>query len=222
MNKSIRTKYDCIGKSMLKDYFVSNPKERKNAVKKDGMLLEYIVNQEYYICIRAVRQNEHALMFVNPMIENYIEICLIAVKKNPSIVRLVDKDNMSLDDYTEVCIQAVKRDGMALEFINSHDLPPENYTKICIEAIKHNSSALQYVTIQTHELCILAICRPHQTHAFKGWPGKNYDVLKYVKNQTPEICKAAIEACGQGVIQFIRDKSLIESIIEVVNRDTNE
>lgn len=78
------------------------------AVKKNGLSLQYVENQTDEICLAAVTENGWALQFVK---DQTPEICLAAVKQNGLALEYVEKQT------TEICLEAVKQNGYALEYV---------------------------------------------------------------------------------------------------------
>ena len=94
------------------------------AVKNDGMSLQFVKNQTNEICLLAVQQNGMALQFVKNQTH---EICLLAVKQNGMALQFVnDKENKLLfitsninvkpDDICSICIS--HNDNELCELVN--------------------------------------------------------------------------------------------------------
>ena len=104
------------------------------AVKNNGMALQFVKNQTPEICLLAVKENGMALQFV---INQTHEICLSAVKGNGMALQFV------INQTHEICLSAVKGNGMALQFIKDKEykllfiitninIKSDNICSICI------------------------------------------------------------------------------------------
>jgi hypothetical protein len=108
-----------------------------NAVKQNGMILQYVKNQTYDICMEAVKQTGLALQYVKNQTE---ENCMEAIKQNIWALEYVNNQT------EDMCMKAVKKDGLVLQFV-------KNQTEaICMKAVKQNSMAFKYVKIETDML----------------------------------------------------------------------
>jgi hypothetical protein len=163
-------------------------------VEHNGGGLQYIKpeNQTKNICVAAVKSRAIALLFVRPDLLtskllavavkchnhglSYVkpelqteELCLVAVRSYGGAINYM-KEEIKTES---ICLEAVKDDGLILKYI------PNKYKtrEVCLAAVGQNEWAIQYVPdeLQTYELCKLAI---------KNDP----DTLRFVKNQTKEIC----------------------------------
>ena len=144
------------------------------AVKQNGQVLEYVIQQTEELCLLAVKTNALALQYVKEQTE---ELCLKAVQQDGSALVYVIKQTM------ELCLEAVKQDGIALEYVK------EQTPNICLAAVKQNGFALTYVTQQTPELCLIAV-------------KQNGCALMFVRNQTDKICLAAITQ-NSSAVQYV-------------------
>jgi hypothetical protein len=144
------------------------------AVKENGYALEYVnYNQKFNIDLieeiyfEAVAQNGYALQFVKP-IESIFEICMLAVKQNPFVLKYMEnfKDSLTDNDILQVCKESFKKDANALYYVKNKT------PQICLIAVSYDGRAIQYIEDQTEEICIAAV---KQT---------NY-ALQFIKNKTP-------------------------------------
>jgi len=194
--------------------FETNPTNERclEAVKQNGMALEYVKHQTLKICLEAVHQDYNAVEFVNEM---YLE----KIKQNLSnyipshVIEKFDKDYLIAKKRTKtyellnvkkqtkkICMEVVKQYGMALECVKNQT--PE----ICLEAVRQNGMALKYVKNQTEEICLEAV--------------KQYGyALKYVKNQTEEICLEAVKQYGYA-LKYVKNQTE-EICFEAVKRDVD-
>ena len=106
------------------------------AVKKNGMLLEFIKkeDQTVEICETAVKQNWEALQYVE---KQTVAICLIAVEQNFRAIRYVNKQT------PEICKVVVKHDGMAIEWVCLSCQTPD----VCLAAVEQNWKAINLVPL---------------------------------------------------------------------------
>jgi hypothetical protein len=104
------------------------------------------------------------------------EICIAAVRSNPDALQFVHNQTFA------VCMAAVQnymQEG--LRFVQGQT--PEDYFTICKEAVAccpYNLEFVQGLSLEQYqELCMIAVERDGH-------------ILKFIKDQTPEMCKAAI------------------------------
>ena len=83
------------------------------------------------------------------------ECAIIAVKYCGMALKFIDQ---SLENYIDICIQAVKSDGCALQFVSLPN-DQTNYKDICMKAVKECGYALQFVKNKTYEICLEAVKR---------------------------------------------------------------
>ncbi len=102
------------------------------------------------------------------------EMCEYAVNKNPYNIKFVPKEFLSY----EMCKNCLTQIGYSIQYIPS-DLLTDDMYQIAIDS---SPIALEYIPAdkQTVELCMKAV-------------GKDYRVLLFVHNKTPEIINRAIE-----------------------------
>ena len=133
------------------------------AVKQDGLALQYVLEQTPELCLEAVKQHSWALQYVK---EQTPQLCLEAVKQDGWALQFVKQQT------PELCLEAVRRNGSALQYVL------EQTPELCLEAVKQNCWALKLVEQQTPEVCLEAVRRD-------GY------ALQYVLEQTPELCLEA-------------------------------
>ena len=80
------------------------------AVKKNGLTLKYVQNQNPVICMAAVQQNGYALQFVKSQTP---EICLAAVQEIGLALKYVKYQT------PEICMAAILNRPMSFEFVES-------------------------------------------------------------------------------------------------------
>ena len=83
--------------------------EKKVIVEGVGDVSEYECWYDEKYCLRAVKNNGHALRYVK---EQTPELCLRAVKNYGDALRYVKEQT------PELCLEAVKEDGDALSYVN--------------------------------------------------------------------------------------------------------
>ena len=146
--------------------------------------------KDYDNIFDAIRSNFYNIIFIDPQIENYNEICKFIVQRNGYLLRYVKKQTeeickLAVQDVPEVlkyakkqteeiCKRAVWRCGCLLKYVK------DQTEEICKLAIMSDCYALEYVKVQTEEMCKLAV----QT---------NGCALEFVKEQTEEICQLAVQ-----------------------------
>ena len=84
-------------------------KKDLEAVKENGLALEYVQNQTPEICMEAVKQNGWALQFVKNQTP---ELCMTAVKENGFALEFVKNQT------PEIIAAAIEQDPGAIEFVN--------------------------------------------------------------------------------------------------------
>lgn len=89
-------------------YELDIEKDKLKAVKNNGLLLKYFVEQSPKICLEAVRQNGMALKYV---IGQTYDICLEAVKQNGMALKYV------YNQTDEICMTALKNNMDCLKYI---------------------------------------------------------------------------------------------------------
>lgn len=153
----------------------SNSKFCDNAVKINGLSLQYIKVKTYERCEYAVKENGDALKFVPDSLIDY-NLCLIAVKRNRFSIRFVPQKYQT----EELCIISIKgkyRSGL-LHFREMMSNTDPEYTE--------NGYVLKYIINQSVRVIKYSLeCNP--------------DAYEYVINKSDEIfeysnkCKLKIE-----------------------------
>lgn len=172
------------------------------AVSRNGLTLFFVQDKTPDVCQTAVLENPHALNFVD---DPPYELCKLAISEDGLCIQFVERDTFkkfSDEQTNNLCITAVKQNGGALKFI-----PIEYHTgEVCMEAIKNDPTMLKEINGQNEEMCIEAV-------------SLNPEVLIYVKDQTPNVLKAALAHPNftQNFIDFKKFK-----ISSIKNVDTGE
>jgi len=139
------------------------------AVRNNGLLLQFCENQTYELCREAVIQNPFALQYVYP--ENLDRpLWRLAFSKDASSISV-------LDEPSDACIHdALTFDGLAIRSLRH--FKPE-HARI---AVRQNGLALQYIHEQTEDLCLEAL---RQTSDAVMFVAPNW--------QTDRVCLYALE-----------------------------
>ena len=123
--------------------------ELKNAVistiAQDGMMLEFISNKTYELCMTAVAQSGHALQFV-PTEFITEELLITAVIQTGFALKYIPVK----DRTYKLCKLAVEKDGCSLRY--ARGLPDEQFYELAKCAIMVDRHALQFVPYPTEEL----------------------------------------------------------------------
>jgi len=139
-------------------------------VRKNGLVLEYVINKTYDICLTAVKNSGNAIRFVP---ENFhtVELCMsnliVHIDENFRYVKCRDPDFL---------LHAVKMNGNNLQYIEEQYQTEE----ICMEAVKSNPRLFRCCALQTEEIVNYVLER-------------DGTALSCVKNQTLEICWMAVK-----------------------------
>ncbi|CCL32353.1 hypothetical protein BN174_4070001 [Clostridioides difficile E15] len=128
------------------------------AVKQNGLSLQYVKEQLDEICIEAVKNYGNALKLVK---EQTGEICMNAVKNDGLVLKYVKWDELKgkfLKEQAEkICMEAVKQNGWALKYVK------EQTEEICLEAVKQDGLAIKFVKEQTKGICSKAISQDRRS-----------------------------------------------------------
>lgn len=125
------------------------------AIKHNGLALQYVINKDYEICLEAVKQNGLAFMYVTDKFKEIEEIRLEAVKQNPYMI--ISMGNSSKNVWLEAINKEYELWDLCNITITDLDLIEKNalllkYAKqnknICLTAVKRNILALRYVNIK--------------------------------------------------------------------------
>jgi len=180
---------------LIKDLSAPTEDDFLDAVREDGLLLEFISSRPKKIIDEALRQNGESIQFVKsptkqqqkaavvsePFAIQYLkdaeeEIKMQAVRGNGLAIQFLDKPSEALQ------LVAVKQHPSAISLI-------ENPTKKCLTmAIETNGTSIEFVEDPDESLQLLAIENSDKAVA-----------LRYIKNPTPKVEREA----------YFRDKSLL-------------
>jgi hypothetical protein len=156
---------------------------KKNATTQIIKMIDFVTtvasnSRDEFELMKIVLIDGLILKYVNHQTEN---ICMMAVKTNGLALKYVKNKNYDIQQYYQGNTDARKTSSMFF---------------VCMEAVKQNGIAIKFVNdeYQDHELCINAI--------------KNTALsLKYVTNQTVDICMFAIEIFD-GSIHFVKNVTI--------------
>ena len=180
----------------------------KLAVRQCGSALRYVNNQTEDICAVAVKRDGDALQYVNEEFQTE-NVCNIAVRDSENALQFVKNQT------EDICTLAVGYYGLALKYVINQT------KKICFMAVEQNKAAMQYVKKEYQTKRVQELIIQHYKEILKiktqksiVWYGDNEETfevedgmnrfwhaivsptfckLYYVKNQTDEICKLAIQ-----------------------------
>jgi len=100
------------------------------AVRKNGLVIDYIKNPSEQVQLEAVRQNGSAIRYINNPSE---QVQLAAVRQFGRAISYINNPSEQLQ------LEAVKQDGWAIEYIKN---PSE---QLQLEAVKQTGSAIEYI-----------------------------------------------------------------------------
>lgn len=145
------------------------------AVKQDGLLLNYVKCKSESICLEAVKQNGNAFKFVPKNMHS--ELLLINVLKKCALLQGIDNDLQT----PLICLEAVKFNGLQLAYVNESLITEE----LCLEAVKNNGFALKYVPEKYKSEQVIKVSLLYSVYC-----------LEYVENQTEELVLYALKKRG--------------------------
>lgn len=190
----------------------------KNAVEKDGMVIEKISAPEPILCEIAIKQNPLSLQYIDTQ---YLtpEMCISATRHEWKVLEYIPECYID----SNICEIAVNRDGMALQWV-----PPSLQSNhICFTAlIKSGDNVGKYWKHQSEELCKLIVMHNPLLlkHIFRENLSetqyqsvceiavtKNGMALEFIQLQTTHLCELAILQTPDA-IQFVHIHSDILNI----------
>jgi hypothetical protein len=122
--------------------------------------------------------------------------CIALVRRNGTLLKYISYQT------DKICQAAIYNNPNSFQYV----INPSN--EIIEYAIRSDPSNLQFVSNQSEEFCIQAIKAPKKY--FTG-------VLQYIKNQTPAICKAAVERSGYE-LEFVKEEFLSNDLCHIAIR----
>ena len=206
--------------------------ECRNAVRNNGLLLQFCENQTYDLCREAVMQNPYAIQYAYP--ENLDrDLWRLAFSKDTSAISVIEDpsdtcifDALSIDGLAirylrhftpEHALAAVRQNGLAIQYIH------EQTEDLCMEAMRQTSDAFMFIASQwqTERLCLFAVQQNSLWLANVRRPTEEMKrlavmedghTLQWVRPITIEYCKLAIEntyTAFQFVPESFRSDSLL-------------
>ena len=193
---------------LIADVKLQTPELCLEAVTNRGLALSRCDYQTLEICLTAVKNTGIALSYVMEQFMTF-EICLVAVKKHGESLKDIPKNIMNSfnqEQITELHMAAIQGDvfANALQYVNPKTL------EICIEALKKNILTLKYVPAHIKEQIGNQKITELTIEAMK----KNHYTLRDIKNQTFEICLAAVKMYGDSIRDIDRDTLLNFTVTE--------
>ena len=118
----------------------------EEALKIDGLALEFGFQSDFRMCMLAVEQNGLALQYVNPVVRaGYNKLTIAAVKQNGLALQYA-VEPVSYQD--KVLYAAVRQNGNALMYVD--DWRRQGYA-LTMEAVKNKGGALRWAVPQLQD-----------------------------------------------------------------------
>ena len=153
-----------------------------------GWAIGYIANQKPEYCLAALEINNNTFWDIKKEFHTD-EIINYAIQKRASNIWCIENPSEELQ------LEAVRLDGDAFYSINT-----SKSQAVCLAAVEQNPKVLLKMKEKhkTPEVCLAAA-------------KKDGFVLHCIKNQTPEMCRIAVEQ-NPRFAKFVKDKSMIEGL----------
>jgi|GEM_PF-5120762 len=151
-----------------------------------GWAIRYIANQKPEYCLAALEINNMTFSEIRKEYHTN-DIINYAIQKRPSNIAYIENPS------EEFLLEVVRHDGNAFFCIHA----PKSQA-VCLAAVEQSPKVLLKMKerYKTPEVCLAAV-------------KKDGFVLHCIKNQTPEMCKIAVEQ-NPRFAKFVKDKSMIE------------
>lgn len=209
----------------------------QTAICKYYNALKYINNPSNEIIWFALKINPRSIIFVpNPQRNIMLYACtksymndiyahcvpklshsdrLLLIEKNGLMLQTIEPKYQTFD----MCLKAIKQNPYALQYVDERYMT--NY--LCRIAIRKAPMTISYVNkFQTYGLAKLAVTINSRaisnvlpenltSELVKMATEKNYKTIKYIKNQTYELCETAI-LTDFASIDYIHDESMARDI----------
>jgi len=159
-------------------------------VRKNGLLLKYLINPSYEMCLDAIKDNIEALEYIpnNLLTDNLLKY---ALSLNGLALKCVKQQ-------TEImCINAVNNNAMAIKYVDNEFLTEE----LCITAIKSNYKAFGEIINPSFELCLMAV-------------KINPKTINYIKDLNLNKC-FCLCAMNCKIIPYIKNNHLKNACIQI-------
>lgn len=174
------------------------------AVTKDGYMLEFVKSKTPEICFAALNNTSFALEFIN---QENIDVSRIGVDNYYPVIKTLQKEF-----YKQMCLIAVKDVRYNMDYIKD--------AEIIRYVIMNYPRAISRAN-QTEELCLLALrSSKHDAVVYLciDDPSERINIefvrnsrepsaLNFVKNQTYNVCSAAIKHNGFAIF-YVKDERL--------------
>ncbi len=190
------------------------------AIKQNGFAIIHSKHIDYILSHEAVKQNSLVLpniksiyltkeLYLSAIKNNYDSFKYIKIdflNKNPSFYKEAIEINYNVfkyfypsyfneKDYYELCNIVLRKNGLLIEYVNRHMMYSFEYDDLEKIAVDQNIEALQFVKLSYfNESFVYDKIR------------KNVFALKYIKNQTKEICLHAIRV-NISAFEYIKNKT---------------
>ena len=197
---------DCRALKFVNDLYEEIPETYQDmcllAVMSNGLMLQYVKNQTPSICMAAVINSEFSLQYVDTTemtSDVYHRICMKAISINGYMIKYVDRYLMTHDRYYELCLVAINQQPLAIYFVHKQSLG-RHYNELCLRAATINGLSLMFMdtssgvintTHSTHSTDVPSIEVTYNDICIAALKNYGY-ALKYVYDQTPEMCKIAL------------------------------
>ena len=207
----------------------------KYALRLNIRALQYIRNQTTDICKYAINRNIRALIYIRDQTE---ELCKYGIDKQIRSLEFVKVQTEALCIYAldldyntaieyinnfseRVCRHMISKSPMLLEYI-----PDERQTEdICISAVMKDPISLIFVCNKTNTICKIAVEQDYSMLKHIDQNDKTNKefiyglcveailqhpcAIRFIRNQTSELCELAIECSNDGVIMdYITNPSI--------------
>jgi len=161
-------------------------------VLKNAAAIKDIKKPDLETCMAALMQDGALIEFIDTASftrREYFNLCYAAVKSNPKVLPLIQRDRLGGKLWDSVMFTAVRNNGLALRWIK------EQSPELCLEAVKQNPQAFAFVdktmcdAINPHCYTLLqeAAQGTAQSAAGKNKPARKTKKSGKAKNQEPAI-----------------------------------
>lgn len=165
-------------------------------VKKEPKKLKNIFYQNHYICKIAIINDIETFKFINFNRLNDNEtydICLYAINKNPflfeKIIKLGKVRHLLHYEYYTLCQTAIKKNGLLIDLVDKDKIFREGnkkYQYLFELAVKQNGDAVKFYHRRRRDC-------DFKNDIYIASVKQNGLSLKYIDEQTEEICEFAIK-----------------------------
>lgn len=168
-------------------------------VTQSGLALAYVINKSYQLCMSAIKNDGMCLPYIN---KDFIseELLLETIKSSHGRTLSIIDDDMKTYN---LCKQSIILSGINLQYVpkrfNLNDLlieavkinpycfiftdPKYHTLTLYEEIVKISPLLLSFITVQTQQICMLAVERDGMALEFVDKKYKSYDILKTAFSQ---------------------------------------